>query len=109
VARANGKVNKDLFAILMKEITRTIRSMDKVYSSGQVATGTKANTLQMREMDMVKCTGWTKVAIRANGLEVYRMVMAKCSFLMGLLKKATLKIIYSRFISNNKIRMKLQV
>jgi hypothetical protein len=71
-----------------------IRNAVKESLDGQVVIFTEENIKMMKEMAMGKWSGLMEVNMLDNGLKGYSMVMEKWYFLMALLKKVTLTIIF---------------
>jgi hypothetical protein len=83
-------------AINMMENIKEIRKTVMEYLIGKVVISIREITEMTREMDMAKCTGLMGPSIRAIGKEAFSMELERCSFLMVVLRKVTLKIMYSR-------------
>lgn len=92
----SGKVQKttEPAMYLMATITR-IRNMAKGCLHGQAEIFIRVIIMKMRGMEMVKCSGLMEVCTKENGLEGSSMVLEEWCFLMVLLRKDILKIMYT--------------
>jgi hypothetical protein len=73
--KENGRAIKmQIIIISMTESIKMTRSMEKVFSLGQVETYTKEIMLRMSVMVMDKCCGQMEACMRENGKKEYSMV-----------------------------------
>ena len=94
--KVNGEVQGMYkIATFLKEITKTIVNMEKVFLLGPVETFTKEIMLKMKDKETVKCCGLMEVCTKENGSVVFNMDWVEWSFQMVVTKKAILRIMSS--------------
>lgn len=91
----NGKRMKIIRILTNTRVSiKTIKSMDKDNSNGNLAIIISVNTKTTKDMDMEKCFGLTVQLTKGIGSKVCSMDLVKFSYKTELLKKENLKEMY---------------
>lgn len=94
-AKVNGKVIETMSNLInMKVNIIMIKNMERVFTLGQVEILIRVILLKMKDKEMVQCYGLMEVCMKESGQKEFSMDLEGWCFLMALLKKVILKIIF---------------
>ena len=97
----DGEHLLNLMQITIKDNMRMIKSMVKVFFTGQVETGTKDSIKRIIGTAMAKCTGSMAVNTMANGSTVFNMVKERLFYKTVQSKKVGSKTTYTWVINSH--------